>query len=86
MQQAIDKSSLGALVIGPQNLVAQIAEKRSHTIIFSFKEIGMLLSPELENTNCRGQVYRINVNTQQADAWYKVTRTIHDVIDARLSY
>lgn len=86
LQQAMDKSYLGVLVVGPQNLVAQIAEKNVDTIIFAFKETNMLLSTELENANRRGQVCRININTQQASAWNQVTRTIHDELWNRLSY
>jgi len=76
MKQAIDQSTLGVLVVGPQNLVVQIAEKLPQTMIFTFKEGEMMLSSELNDAQRRGQVRRIDINTQQSNAWHQVTHTI----------
>jgi len=80
---AIEESSLGVLVVATQDIAAQLSEKIPQTTIFSLKNSNMELSKHLKKAKLRGQVYRIDVDTQEIGAWNNVHETMLDILGIR---
>jgi len=69
LESAMQESQTGALVVGPQEIVAQIAEALPRTVVFTLKEKDMTLSPKLNEVQKQGQLHRIDVDALQPGAW-----------------
>jgi len=78
---AIKRSRIGILIVGPQEICAQVAGKFSQTIIFALKDQGMKLSPHLSSANSSGQLHRLNINVLKPGAWSRVYRDMKKVLD-----
>lgn len=68
----LQASTRGALVVGPQEIAAQIAGAIPQTVVFSLKDEMMELSPLLADANRRGQVQRVDVDVLAPGAWSEV--------------
>ncbi len=69
IESVLDKSELGALIVGPQEVAEQIAGAISKTIVFTLKSKDMELSPHLDKAKQRGQLHRIDVNAMEPGSW-----------------
>lgn len=68
----LEASSMGALIVGPQEIAAQVAGAIPQTVVFSLKDEMMELSPLLDDANRRGQVHRVDVDVLAPGAWTEV--------------
>ena len=76
---AIVKTSIsGALIVGPQEIAAQIAEAIPQTIVFTLKDRMMKLSPHLVEAKKRGQLHRVDVDVLEPGAWTDVHSYVAD--------
>jgi guanylate kinase len=80
-ETALAESRRGVLVVGPQELVAQVARAIPRTLIFALKETQMQLSPHLARAEQRGQLHRLDVDVLVPGAWSDVHRTMVEVLD-----
>ena len=78
---ALAASQRGVLVVGPQELVAQVAEEAPRAIVFTLKDTPMQLSPHLSGVEKRGQLYRLDVDVLAPGAWSEVHRSMIEVLD-----
>jgi len=78
---ALEQSALGVLVVGPQDIVAKIAEKIPQTTIFTLKSKQMELSKHLKKAKLRGQVKRIDIDVQEPGAWDLVHQQMLETLD-----
>ena len=69
---ALRESEKGALVVGPAEIAAQIADQFEETVVFTLKERGMTLSPKLHQVKQRGQLHRVDVDVLQPGSWTDV--------------
>ncbi|HXK55030.1 MAG: hypothetical protein KDI74_12895 [Gammaproteobacteria bacterium] len=69
LESALQASERGALVVGPQEIAAQIAAAMPATVVFTLKERGMALSPKLDEVQKRGQLHRVDVDVLKPGAW-----------------
>lgn len=69
LESALHESERGALVVGPQEIAAQIAAALPRTVVFTLKEKDMTLSPKLKEVQNQGQLHRIDVDVLQPGAW-----------------
>lgn len=69
LESALNESERGALVVGPQEIAAQIAGALPGTVVFALKERAMTLSPELNEVQKMGKLHRIDVDVLQSGAW-----------------
>ncbi len=69
LETALAASQRGVLVVGPQELVAQVAEEIPRAIVFTLKDTPMQLSPHLAGVEQRGQLYRLDVDVLAPGAW-----------------
>ncbi len=69
LESALNESERGALVVGPQEIAAQIAGALPGTVVFALKERAMTLSPELNEVQTMGKLHRIDVDVLQPGAW-----------------
>ncbi|MCP4283052.1 MAG: hypothetical protein GY792_01150 [Gammaproteobacteria bacterium] len=72
LESAMRDSEKGVLVVGPQEIAAQIASALPRTVVFTLKEKGMTLSPKLGEVKQRGQLHRVDVDVLQPGAWSEV--------------
>jgi hypothetical protein len=79
-ERVLAESLLGALVVGPQEIAAQVAEAVPQTVVFSLKDETMDLSPHLEAANSRGQVRRIDVDILAPGVWTAVHAVMADAL------
>ena len=68
----LQASVRGALIVGPQEIAAQVANAISQTIVFTLKDEMMEVSPHLDEANRRGQVHRVDVDILAPGAWTDV--------------
>ncbi len=80
LEEALTTSKEGALVVGPQDIVAQVADAIREAVVFTIKSENMDLSRHLEEANKRGQVHRIDVDTSAARAWEKANDSIFETL------
>jgi hypothetical protein len=71
-QDALENSKLGVLIVGPQEIVAQIAQLKEHAEIFVLKMESMNLSHHLTDIELGGRLHRVDVDFSRAGAWSKV--------------
>jgi guanylate kinase len=71
-QDALANSKLGILIVGPQEIVAQIAQFEQRAVIFTLKTESMDLSHYLTDTELGGRLHRVDVDFSRAGAWSKV--------------
>lgn len=79
-QYALDESQAGVLVVGFQEIVAQIAKMIPQTIIFALKQQGTELSDHLDEAEKHRQLHRLDVDVLETGAWEDVLGHIHDVL------
>ncbi|MCB1858961.1 MAG: hypothetical protein KDI63_11835 [Gammaproteobacteria bacterium] len=77
---ALDSAEIGALVVGPQEIAAQIAAKEARAILFTFKDSAMERSRLLDDAERNGQLHRIDVDMLQPGAWNDAYHQILKVI------
>jgi hypothetical protein len=70
-EKALESSRMGVLIVGFQEIIAQISKSIPQAIIFTFKGIPMDISPHLFEAHVRGQLHRIDVNVLDPGAWTK---------------
>ena len=80
-ESTLSHSRRGVLIVGPQEIIAQISQKIPQTVIFTFKDKHMELSPDLAEANQKGQLHRIDVSATQPGAWSKVYKTILEILN-----
>ena len=80
LEEALTTAKEGALIVGPQDIVAQVADAIRKTVVFTIKSENMELSPHLEEANKRGQVHRIDVDITAVRAWDKVNDSIFETL------
>lgn len=68
----LQASLRGALIVGPQEIAAQVADAIPQTVVFSLKDQMMELSPHLAEVNKRGQLHRVDVDMLAPGAWTDV--------------
>ncbi len=83
ISSALDKSERGALFVGPQEMVEQIAGAIPKTIVFTLKAKGMKLSPHLDKARQRGQLHRIDVDPIEPGSWSEAYASITKTIGIR---
>jgi guanylate kinase len=76
LESALRESQQGALVVGPQEIAAQIAHALHRTVVFTLKEKGMTLSAKLKEVQNQGRLHRIDVDALQPGAWTEAYRLI----------
>ncbi len=72
LETILHDSVQGALIVGPQEIAAQVAEAIPQTVVFSLKDETMELSPHLDDANKRGQLHRVDVDVLAPGAWSDV--------------
>ena len=77
---AMDRSMHGALVVGPPEIVAQVAAQFPQTQVFSLKAPQMELSKHLQATEQSGQLHRIDVDVLAPGAWTDVHTSMAGII------
>lgn len=80
-EDALTVSRRGVLVVGPQELVAQVAATIPRALVFALKETPMQLSPHLAGAEQRDQLHRLDVDVLAPGAWAEVHRSMIDVLD-----
>lgn len=78
---ALNNSINGALVYGPQEIIAQIFDMFPETVIFDLKDNHMEPTDQLEEANRRGQVHRQEINVLQPGAWVEVHNQMLKVLN-----
>ena len=68
----LQASVRGALIVGPQEIAAQVADAIPQTIVFTLKDEMMEVSPLLDDANRRGQLHRVDVDMLAPGAWADV--------------
>jgi len=71
-QDMLENSKLGVLIVGPQEIVAQIALLNERAVIFALKTESMTLSHHLTDIELGGRLHRVDVDFSRAGAWSKV--------------
>ncbi len=79
-ESAIANAETGILLVGPPEIVAQLAGKIPQAIIFSFKDTEMDLSKYSDDADRAGQLHRIDVDVLEPGAWSAVYRSMMDII------
>jgi len=69
---AMERAEKGVLLVGPQEMAAQLASRIPRTIVFTLKNESMDLSPHIKEVLSRGQLHRIDVDVFQPGAWTEV--------------
>jgi len=72
LEKILEASPRGALVVGPQEIAARVADAIPQAIVFSLKDEMMELSPHLDDADKRGQVHRVDVDVLEPGAWSEV--------------
>lgn len=72
LDKVLEASLQGALIVGPQEIAAQVAGAIPQAVVFSLKDEMMELSPLLDDANQRGQVHRVDVDVLTPGAWTAV--------------
>lgn len=80
-ETALAASRRGVLVVGPQELAAQVAETVPRALVFALKETPMQLSPHLAGAEQRGQLHRLDVDVLAPGAWAEVHRSMVEVLN-----
>ena len=80
LETALAASRRGVLVVGPQELVAQVAAAIPHALVFTLKETPMQLSPHLTVAEKRGQLHRLDVDVLAPGAWATACRSMLKVL------
>ena len=76
MEEALAEAPRGALVSGPQDIVAQVADEIRDAIVFTLKSEKMKLSKHLKKAKARGQVVRIDIDSDNPVSWRKAHEQI----------
>jgi hypothetical protein len=79
-ENALNTSSRGVLIVGPQEIIALVFQRIPQAIIFTLKNIPMEISPHLAEANQKGQLHRIDVNVLQPGAWSEVHNAMLSVL------
>ena len=77
---AMDRSALGALVVGPPEIAAQVAAQFPLAQVFSLKGPRMDMSDDLEAAEQSGQLHRIDVDALAPGAWTDVHTAMAKII------
>ena len=80
-ERALRESQAGVLIVGPQEIVAQVAQKMPQAKIFALKSASMELSPHLADANRKGQLHRIDVDAVGSGGWEDVYNEIKTTLD-----
>lgn len=76
----MERAEKGVLVVGPQEMVAQLASHITKIIVFALKDSSMNLSPHLKEADNKGQLHRIDVNVLEPGAWTEVNAKMLDIL------
>lgn len=68
----LQASVRGALIVGPQEIAAQVAAAIPQAMVFTLKDEMMEVSPLLDEANRRGQLHRVDVDMLDPGAWTEV--------------
>jgi hypothetical protein len=79
-EYALNTSSRGVLIVGPQEIIAMVFQRIPQAIIFTLKDLPMEISPHLAEANKKGQLHRIDVNVLQPGAWSEVHNAMLGVL------
>lgn len=71
-EYAANNSNVGVLVVGPQEIAAQIAKLFLRTVVFALKDRDMELSEHLAEPLLTRQIHRIDVDIFKPGAWSEV--------------
>lgn len=77
---AVERAEKGVLVVGPQEMAAQLAARIPRTIVFTLKNESMDLSPLVKEALSRGQLHRIDVDVFEPGAWTEVHAKMLDIL------
>jgi len=77
-QDAMDEAETGVLVVGFQEIVAQVAKVIPQTVIFALKQEGAELSDHLDEAEKNRQLHRLDVDVLETGAWEDVLESIHE--------
>lgn len=77
---AMERAEKGVLVVGPQEMAAQLASRITRTIVFALKDPSMDLSPHLEESDRKGQLHRIDVDVLKPGAWTEANAKMLDIL------
>lgn len=80
LDAALRESEQGALVVGPQEIAAQLFDALPATVVFTMKEERMEVSPVLDRVDQQGKLHRIDVDALQPGAWNEAYRQICQVL------
>lgn len=76
--EAMHEAQVGVLVVGFQEIVAQIAKVIPQTVIFALKQQGTELSEHLDEAEKNRQLHRLDVDVLETGAWEDVLESIHE--------
>jgi len=79
-RDAVNAAKKGVLVVGFQEIVAQMAKMFPQIVIFAFKQQGIELSDHLNEAVRNRQVHRLNIDVLKDGAWNEVMENIQDVV------
>ena len=79
-EAAMSKAARGVLVVGPPEIVAQMAGRFPQAHVFSLKGPGMELSEHLAAAERSGQLHRIDVDVLAPGAWTDVHTAMAEVL------
>lgn len=79
--EAMNESALGVLVVGPQDVAAQLSDKIPQTTIFTLKSKSMDISPHLKKAQSKGQLHRIDIEEQNLENWEKAHQTMREILN-----
>lgn len=79
-EAALTASRRGVLVVGPQEVAAQVAATIPRALVFALKEPPMQISPHLADAEHRGQLHRLDVDVLAPGAWAEVHRSMVEVL------
>jgi len=79
-EAAMAAAKQGVLVVGPPEIVAQLAARMPEAKVFSLKDRGMDLSGHLDEAQRSGQLHRVDVDVLAPGAWTEVHNSMAEII------
>ena len=84
LEETLTTCKRGALIVGPQEIAAQVAEEISQAVVITLLDENMPLSRELVDAKKRSQVNRINIDTLKTRAWDNAHKEISKILNFNL--
>ncbi len=79
--KALHASELGVLVVGPQDIAAQLSNMIGSATIFALKDAHAELSKHLTASGQKGQLHRIDVDVTDVGAWTDVHASMREILN-----